>query len=130
MAPQIVSELTDSEGNTVQKFAEDSLGRSIDLDTAQELQILMEAVVESGTGENAQIDGYTVGGKTGTAQHSDSSDNPEPDHGWFHGWAMDKDGEPAVAVCVFLDTYGQGASAKAAEISGDLMQQVLEGGEE
>ncbi|MDA1362558.1 penicillin-binding transpeptidase domain-containing protein [Glycomyces luteolus] len=130
MAPQIVSELTDSEGNTVQKFAEDNLGRSIDLDTAQELQILMEAVVENGTGDAAQIEGYTVGGKTGTAQHSDSSDNPEPDHGWFHGWAMDKDGEPAVAVCVFLDSYGKGASAKAAEISGDLMQQVLEGGGE
>jgi peptidoglycan glycosyltransferase len=130
MAPQIVSELTDSEGNTVQNFGEENLGRAIDLDTAQELQILMEAVVENGTGRTAQIDGYTVGGKTGTAQHSDSSDNPEPDHGWFHGWAMDKDGEPAVAVCVFLDTYGEGASSKAAEISGDLMQQVLEGGEE
>ncbi|GAA2144468.1 penicillin-binding transpeptidase domain-containing protein [Glycomyces algeriensis] len=130
MAPQIIAELTDSEGNTVQNFAEDNLGRSIDLDTAQELQILMEAVVENGTGRTAQIDGYTVGGKTGTAQHSDSSDNPEPDHGWFHGYAMDKDGEPAVAVCVFLDSYGDGASAKAAEISGDLMEQVLEGGEE
>jgi penicillin-binding protein A len=129
MAPQIVSELTDSEGNTVQKFAEDDLGRAIDLDTAQELQILMEAVVENGTGKTAQIDGYTVGGKTGTAEHSDSSENTLPDHGWFHGWAMDKDGEPAVAVCVFLDSYGEGASAKAAEISGNLMQQVLEGKE-
>lgn len=130
MAPQIVSELTDSEGNTVQKFAEDDLGRAIDLDTAQELQILMEAVVENGTGRTAQIDGYTVGGKTGTAEHSEDGENPDPDHGWFHGWAMGKDGEPAVAVCVFLDSYGDGASAKAAEISGDLMQHVLEGAEE
>ncbi|MFG3338824.1 penicillin-binding transpeptidase domain-containing protein [Glycomyces sp. NPDC048151] len=130
MAPQIVSELTDSEGNTVQNFAEEGLGRSIDLDTAQELQIIMEAVVEDGTGRTAQIDGYTVGGKTGTAEHSDSSENRLPDHGWFHGWAMDKDSEPAVAVAVFLDSYGDGASSKAAEISGDLMQQVLEGGEE
>lgn len=130
MAPQIVSELTDSEGNTVQNFAEDGLGRAIDLDTAQELQILMEAVVENGTGQTAQIDGFTVGGKTGTAQHSEDGENPDPDHGWFHGWAMDENGEPAVAVCVFLDSYGQGASAKAAEISGDLMEQVLEGGQE
>ncbi|MDN3240617.1 penicillin-binding transpeptidase domain-containing protein [Glycomyces tritici] len=130
MAPQIVAELTDSEGNTVQNFAEDNLGRAIDLDTAQELQILMEAVVDYGSGKTAQIDGYTVGGKTGTAEHSEDGENPDPDHGWFHGWAMDKDGEPAVAVCVFLDSYGEGASAKAAEISGDLMEQVLDGGEE
>lgn len=127
MAPQIIAELTDSEGDPVQKGKEDSRGRVIDTDTAQEMRVLMEAVVENGTGRTAQVDGYTVGGKTGTAQHSDSSDNPEPDHGWFHGWAMNGDDEPAVAVAVFLDSYGSGASAKAAEISGDLMEQVLEG---
>jgi peptidoglycan glycosyltransferase len=130
MAPQVISELTDSAGETVQKGEEDNRGRVIDIDTAQEMRILMEAVVEDGTGSTAQVDGYTVGGKTGTAEHSDSSDNREPDHGWFHGWAMDKDDEPAVAVAVFLDSYGEGASAKAAEISGDLMQQVLEGQQE
>lgn len=130
MAPQIVSELTDSEGNTVQKFSEDDLGRSIDLDTAQELEILMAAVVDEGTGRTANIDGYDVYGKTGTAEHSEDGENRDPDHGWFHGFAKDKDGEPAVAVCVFLDSYGEGASAKAAEISGTLMQQVLEGADE
>jgi peptidoglycan glycosyltransferase len=131
MNPQLIAQLTDSEGDTVQKGGEDSAGRVIDIDTAQELQTIMEAVVngESGTGKTAQVDGYTVGGKTGTAEHSDSNNNTEPDHGWFHGWAMD-DGEPVVAVSVFLDSYGDGASAKAAEISGDLMEQVLEGGEE
>lgn len=130
MAPQVVAELTDSEGNTVQNFAEDDLGRSIDLDTAQELEILMAAVVDDGTGRTANIDGYDVYGKTGTAEHSEDGENPDPDHGWFHGFAKDKDGEPAVAVCVFLDSYGEGASSKAAEISGTLMEQVLEGGDE
>lgn len=130
MAPQIVAELTDSEGNTVQNFSEDDLGRAIDLDTAQELEILMAAVVDDGTGRTANIDGYDVYGKTGTAEHSEDGENPDPDHGWFHGFAKDKDGEPAVAVCVFLDSYGEGASAKAAEISGTLMEQVLEGGGE
>lgn len=129
MNPQLMDHLTDSEGNTVDKGGEDSEGRVIDIDTAQELQIIMEAVVDGGTGSSAAVDGYTVGGKTGTAEHSDSSENTLPDHGWFHGWAMD-DGEPVVAVAVFLDSYGDGASAQAAEISGDLMEQVLEGGSE
>jgi peptidoglycan glycosyltransferase len=31
---------------------------------------------------------------------------------------------------VFLDSYGSGGSAKAAEISGNLMEQVLQGQEE
>jgi peptidoglycan glycosyltransferase len=130
MAPQLIAELTDSEGDKVQNGGEDSLGDAVSNDTAEELRKLMEAVVENGTGKGAQVDGFTVGGKTGTAEHSDSSDNVEPDHGWFHGWAMDEDGEPAVAVAVFLDSYGDGASAKAADISGDLMQTVLEGSQE
>ncbi|GAA2301288.1 penicillin-binding transpeptidase domain-containing protein [Glycomyces scopariae] len=130
MEPQLIDRLTDSKGETVQNGDEDSAGRVIDGDTAEELRKLMEAVVENGTGSNAQIDGYTVGGKTGTAEHSDSSENRLPDHGWFHGWALNEDGEPAVAVAVFLDSYGDGASAEAADISGMLMEQVLEGGGE
>jgi len=127
MAPQMIAEITDSEGTTVKRGGEDSLGDAVSGSTAEELREIMEAVVEDGTGTNARISGYTVGGKTGTAEHSTEANGSEPDHGWFHGWALDEDGEPAVAVAVFLDSYGSGGSAKAAEISGDLMEQVLSG---
>src|SRR4029434_2807742 len=45
-----------------------ALGRGIDAGTAAEVTSIMEAVIERGTGKPAQIDGYTVAGKTGTAQ--------------------------------------------------------------
>jgi cell division protein FtsI (penicillin-binding protein 3) len=43
------------------------LGRTISAATAKQLTTIMEAVVERGTGERAQLEGYTVAGKTGTA---------------------------------------------------------------
>ena len=44
------------------------LGRTISPATAATLTEIMEGVVERGTGKNAQIEGYTVAGKTGTAK--------------------------------------------------------------
>ncbi|WP_026925394.1 penicillin-binding transpeptidase domain-containing protein [Glycomyces arizonensis] len=127
MAPQMIAEITDSEGTTLKRGEEDSLGEAVSSSTAEEMRKLMEAVVQEGTGESAQIDGITVGGKTGTAEHSAGAHGDEANHGWFHGWAMNEDGEPAVAVAVYLGAYGPDGSHKAAEIAGDLMEQVLSG---
>ncbi|WP_100448743.1 penicillin-binding transpeptidase domain-containing protein [Glycomyces xiaoerkulensis] len=127
MEPQLVDRITGPEGDTLERRGEDSAGRAVSGSTAEQMQELMEAVVTGGTGGNAQVPSRTVGGKTGTAEHSEGADGSEADHGWFHGWAMDEGGEPGVAVCVFLDSYGSGGSSKAAEISGDLMERALGG---
>jgi peptidoglycan glycosyltransferase len=82
---------------------------------------MMVAVVEDGTGNKAQIDGYTVGGKTGTAQSGPQT----PDHGWFIGFALDKNGTPVSAVCVELEQAGSGGSAEAARIAGRIMQAAV-----
>lgn len=63
---------------------------------AQALQQLMVAVVESGTGTRAQIDGYTVGGKTGTAQVGSNVE----DHAWFTGFVLSDDHPYAITVVV------------------------------
>ncbi|HKT01408.1 MAG TPA: penicillin-binding protein 2 [Rugosimonospora sp.] len=87
---------------------------------AGQLQQMMESVVQNGTGTAAQIDGYQVGGKTGTAQNGETANT----HGWFIGFAM-KDGKPIVAVCVFLERAGNGGSHEAARIAGDIMKAVI-----
>ena len=69
----------------------------------------------------AAIDGYTVGGKTGTAQSGPNT----PDHGWFIGFALDKNGTPVSAVCVELEQAGSGGSAEAARIAGRIMAAAI-----
>lgn len=85
--------------------------------TANLLRSMMVSVVESGTGTRAQIEGVTVGGKTGTA--SPPGRTPTV---WFVGFAEDQ-----VAVAVVLPDAGEGATggAVAAPIARAVMEAVL-----
>lgn len=91
-------------------------------DVAEQLRTMMDGVVTSGTGTRAKVDGYEVGGKTGTAQNGD-----EPDHGWFIGYAR-KDGRPVVAVAVLLQNAGSGGSSEATSIAGQVMKAAIAAG--
>ncbi len=67
--PYIVKSLNEPETNTVVKSFESEIKRKvISEDTSEKVRYALESVVTNGTGRNAFIDGYRVGGKTGTAQ--------------------------------------------------------------
>lgn len=67
--PYIVKSINEPETNTVIKNTEKTLVRKvISEDTSQKVRYALESVVSNGTGRTAYIDGYRVGGKTGTAQ--------------------------------------------------------------
>ncbi len=71
MQPQIVRAVLDDQGREVQGFEPKVLRQVISPQTAKVLSRMMAGVVASGTGHNAAIEGYEVGGKTGTAQKMD-----------------------------------------------------------
>ncbi|MFD9544432.1 peptidoglycan D,D-transpeptidase FtsI family protein [Streptomyces sp. NPDC060022] len=111
--PHLVDRTTDADGATVRQQGSGSYRQAMNPATAMQLQRMMVEVVESGTGTNAAIDGVTVGGKTGTAQHG--IDNSGTPYAWFISWAQAPDsGRPAVAVAVVVED----ASADRADISG------------
>ncbi|MCS1350619.1 stage V sporulation protein D [Mechercharimyces sp. CAU 1602] len=55
-------------GETIETFEPEERGRVISEETSQQVRSALESVVAKGTGRKAFIDGYRVGGKTGTAQ--------------------------------------------------------------
>ncbi|GAA4210345.1 penicillin-binding transpeptidase domain-containing protein [Actinocatenispora rupis] len=120
MQPYLVQEIQGSDYSTLRTAQEQKFGHPISSDTAGKLREMMNAVVSDGTGRRAQIPGIEVGGKTGTAEHGDGA----PEHGWFMGYARDN-GDPKVAVGVFLESAGEGGSADATQIGGDIMKAVL-----
>lgn len=120
MRPYLVEQLQDAQLRPVYDADPEQLRRPISGEVADALQDMMVGVVERGTGTNAQIAGYTVGGKTGTAETGTDSG----EHGWFVGFVM-ADGEPVSAVAVFLENAGSGGSAEAARIAGQVMHAVV-----
>ena len=73
MKPNFVDKITNQKGHIEKEIKPKEVRRVISSQTATKTLDLLENVVSNGTGVNAYIDGYRVGGKTGTAQYYDKS---------------------------------------------------------
>ena len=68
MQPHLVREYLDSDGNVVETIEGEVVRQVISEETSAFMREGMELVVSEGTGKNAYVAGYRVGGKTGTSE--------------------------------------------------------------
>lgn len=66
--PRLVKKITDQNGNTIQDISPTLLRQTISKSTCETLKQYMYSTVTAGTAMTAKVDGYSMGGKTGTAQ--------------------------------------------------------------
>jgi stage V sporulation protein D (sporulation-specific penicillin-binding protein) len=106
MEPYIVSEIFDGDGNTVLKAEPTVVRQTISPETSATMRQLIRSVVTEGTAKNAQVAGFSIGGKTGTSEKIDVLDeNGQPTLDKivsFVGIAPMED--PEYIVLVALDT--------------------------
>ena len=74
MEPYIVSEIIDADGNTVLRQEPTVVRRTVSQETSDTMRTLIQSVVEEGTAKNAQVAGFSIGGKTGTSEKIDVFD--------------------------------------------------------
>lgn len=79
MKPYIIDEIIDSEGQVIKKTEPQVVRRVISEGTAEAVSAMLVNVVENGHAKRSKIDGYYIGGKTGTAQI------PSPSGGYLAG---------------------------------------------
>ena len=76
MKPFIVQSITNEHGRILKQTTPEIIRRAVSPEVAAIVKRIMQTVVtEGGTGTSAFLDGYRVGGKTGTAQKTDQSGN-------------------------------------------------------
>ena len=69
MQPYLVKEISDPmTGQVVKRFSPTVVNRAISKETSAQIAKMLQRVVAEGGGKNAYVEGYQVGGKTGTAQ--------------------------------------------------------------
>ena len=73
VTPHVVKGLVDGDGDLAWQPDRAAPQKIFSADVARQVLEMMEAVVQSGSGEPAQIAGYRIGGKTGTSQKAGSS---------------------------------------------------------
>ena len=118
--PRLVKEVIDSSGGVVNRPPDETLGTAMSGATAATLTEMMVAVVETGTGTNARIEGVPVAGKTGTAQ---SVEGAAP-HAWFIAFAPAND--PQLAVAVFVANGGSfGAEATGGLVAAPMAREIF-----
>lgn len=66
--PRIVKQIIDSKTGEVSNIGTEKRENVISKETSQKVLSMMESVVSEGTGKNAQVKGYSIGGKTGTSE--------------------------------------------------------------
>lgn len=123
--PHIVSSLSDANGES--EVAGIETRQVVSSGTATLMRSLLASVVEKGTGEAAAIEGYRVGGKTGTANKLGSDGRyTEVTRASFVGMAPIDD--PQIVVAVLIDApdfeYRTGGLS-AAPVFADVMEQAL-----
>jgi peptidoglycan glycosyltransferase len=118
--PYLVQKIVAPDGSTVARTTPQMLGRVIKPETAAELNRMMQLVVQSGTGTNAQIPGVAVAGKTGTAELGLGNVYDA----WFVCFAPANNPRYVIAVVVEKQPNGFGGSISA-PIAKTILEKLL-----
>ena len=75
VTPHVGTAVLDRDGNVVEEFDHEVESGIVSEETSETMRMLLESVVAEGSGKNAYLEGYSIGGKTATSQTLPSSSN-------------------------------------------------------
>lgn len=112
MQPYLVKNITTSLGQTTRKGASSAYRQVMSASTASTIAEYMYETVKSGTATRGAVSGYTVCGKTGSAETSD--DKTKETNAWYTGFLFENDHPYAVSVVIEEGGAGGNLAAETA----------------
>lgn len=122
--PRIVKATVDGKTKEVKEILIEEGEQVISEENAKKVLSMMESVVEEGTGENAQVAGYAIGGKTGTSEDGVNTGKYVTS---FVAVADINDPEIVMIVILYNPTGvgGHQGGVVAAPLAGEVLAEVL-----
>ena len=123
ITPHFGMEIQNEEGKTTKKFYYNEKKHIVSEQTSETMRTLLESVVSEGSGKNAYVEGYRIGGKTATSQTLPRSANKYISS--FVGFAPANDPE-ILGMCVIYDPQGvYYGGTIAAPVIGNIFENIL-----
>ncbi|MEG0017296.1 MAG: penicillin-binding transpeptidase domain-containing protein [Hydrogenoanaerobacterium sp.] len=129
MQPYVVKQVVDSDGNIVKNVEPHMKRQVISKETSKTIALMAERVVSEGSGKNAYVPGYRIGGKTGTSEKIDDvniSGEVDKRISSFLGFAPADN--PQIACLLMLDEPYMSnpfGSVIAAPVVGAILSEIL-----
>ena len=123
VTPHFGKYITDDNDNIISELKYNTKSGVIDTETSETMKYLLEAVISEGTGKNAYLEGYSIGGKTATSEKLPRSSNKYISS--FIGFSPAQN--PTVLTLILIDEpegiyYG---GTIAAPVVGDIYSNIL-----
>lgn len=123
VTPHFGKYITDDNNNIISELKYNTKSGVIDTETSETMKYLLEAVISEGTGKNAYLEGYSIGGKTATSEKLPRSSNKYISS--FIGFSPAQN--PTVLTLILIDEpegiyYG---GTIAAPVVGDIYSNIL-----
>ena len=123
VTPHFGVQVLDAKGKKIETLHEGYGKRIVSEETSKTMQKLLESVVSKGSGKNAYVEGYSIGGKTATSQTLPRSANKYISS--FIGFAPAQDPQ-ILGMCVIYDPQGiYYGGTIAAPVIGDIFENIF-----
>lgn len=122
--PRVVKQIINSETKEATDIPVEKGGTVISKETSEKVLSMMESVVSEGTGKNAKVTGYRIGGKTGTSEDGVNTNKYVTS---FCGVAPIDNPQVVVLVTLYNPTGegGHQGGGVAAPVGGQIFSEIL-----